>query len=104
MRKQKELVTAPPRHIGLAMIPSLVLQAGLMRRLDLPAGAGLDYWRNELLYRGDNFERHPGPKRALPLRGRDVLMHVLPTTAQHYDMAVSGFEKYLRVGELHGPE
>ena len=41
-------------------------------------------------------ERHPGPKRALPLQRQDVLMPgVLPTTAQHHDVAVSRFEKLL---------
>ena len=73
--------------------------------LTLPTGAGPDHWRNELLYREGDIERHPGPKRALPSRGRDVpLQDALPTTAQHYDVAVSEFEEYLRVQEIHGPE
>ena len=38
-------------------------------------------------------ERHPGPKRALPLRGRDVLVpDVLPTITQRHDVAVVEFE------------
>ena len=32
------------------------------------------------------------------------MQDVLPTTAQHYDVAVSEFEKHLRVGEIHGPD
>ena len=73
------------------------------RGLALPTGSRPDYWRNELLYRGDDIERHPGPKRALPLRGRDVLVpDVLPTTAQRHDLAGSEFEKYLRVRDSHG--
>ena len=73
--------------------------------LSLPIGAGPDNWRNELLYRGGDIERHPGPKKAIPLRGRDVLMQdVLPTAAQHRDVAVSELEKHLRVREIHGPE
>ena len=63
--------------------------------LTLPMGSRPDYWRNELLYRGGNIERHSGAKRALPLRGRDVLVqNVLPTTAQRYDVAVSEFVKF----------
>ena len=96
MRKQKELLTALPRHIGLAMISSLLLQAGL----GLPTGSGPDYWRNESLYRSGDIERHPGPKRSLPWRGRNVLIH----SAQHYDVAVAECETFLRVKEIHGPE
>ena len=45
-------------------------------------GSRPEYWRNELLYRADDIERHPGPKRARPLRGRDVpIQDILPTTA-----------------------
>ena len=44
-------------------------------------------------------------KRALPPRGRDVLVQdVLPTTAQRYDVAVSEFEEHLRVRDIHGLE
>ena len=42
MRKQKELLTAPPCHIDLAMIPSLLLQPGFMCRLDSGCLLGLD--------------------------------------------------------------
>ena len=54
IRKQKELLTAPSHHAGLAIIPPLLLQAGSVRRGGwlCPRGAGPDYWRNELLYRG----------------------------------------------------
>ena len=47
--------------------------------LTLLMGSRPDCWRDELLYRAGDIERHPGPKRTLPLRGRDVLVHlVLP--------------------------
>ena len=53
-----------------------------------------DYWRNDLLYRGSNTERHPGPKRALLLGGRDILLRdVLPTAAVRFDVAVPKLEK-----------
>ena len=49
--------------------------------------------KNKMLYRGSDIGRHPGPKRAHPLRGRDVLVQeVLPTSAQRHDVAVSEFE------------
>ena len=71
--------------------------------LALPMGSRSDFWRNELLYRAVDIERHPGPKRALPSRGRGVLIQdILPTTAEHDDVAVSEFEKYLRVKNIHG--
>ena len=45
-------------------------------------GSRPEYWRNELLYRADDIERHPGPKRARPLRGRNVpIQDILPITA-----------------------
>ena len=60
--------------------------------LTLPVGSRPDYWRNELLYRAVYIEKHPGPKRARPSRGRGVqIQDVLPTTAQHDDVAVSDF-------------
>ena len=69
-----------------------------------PTWAGPNRWRNTL-YREGDIERHPGPKRAMPLRDWDVLLQdVLPTTAEHCDVAGSEFEKQLRVGEVHGPE
>ena len=37
--------------------------------LALALGSRPDYWRNELLYREGDIERHPGPKRAFS-RGR----------------------------------
>ena len=44
-----------------------------------------------------DIERHPGPKRALLLQKRDVLMQdVPPTAAKCYDMAVSKFEGYMQ--------
>ena len=68
-------------------------------------GSRPDYWRNELFYRAGEIERHPGPKRTLPWRGRDVPMQdILPTAAQHNDVAVSKFEKYVRVGKIHEPD
>ena len=42
--------------------------------------------QDELCIRAADIDRHPGPKRALLLRGRDVPMQdALPTAAQHYD-------------------
>ena len=68
-------------------------------------GSRPDCWRNELLYRAGDIERHPCPKRALLLRGRDVLVQdVLLTTAQRYDVAFAEFDKYLRVRDIHGFE
>ena len=52
--------------------------------LTLPVGSRPDYWRNGLLYRAGDVERHPGQKRAILFRGRDVLMQPLghrPLTA-----------------------
>ena len=46
-----------------------------------------------LLYRAGDIETHPGPQPTLPSRGRGVLTRdILPTTAQHDDVAVSDFE------------
>ena len=45
--------------------------------LALPMESRPDYCRNELLYRAGDIERHPGPRRALPVRGRDVVSHGL---------------------------
>ena len=71
--------------------------------LALPMGSRPDYWRKELLYRGGDIERNTGPRRALPPRGRDVLVQdFLPTTSQRYDVGVSEFEKYMRVRDIHG--
>ena len=81
--KKMGLRTAPTRLAGPAA-----------RRLGSPCPWDHDhfYWRDEMLYRAGDVERH-GPKRALPLRGRDVLVQdVLPTTVQRYDMAVAEFE------------
>ena len=59
-------------------------------RFSAPPGLALpDYWRNELLYRGGDIERH-------------VLVQVgLPTTALRYDVAVSEMEEHLRVKSRH---
>ena len=54
--------------------------------LTLPTGAGPIYRRNELLCRIGDIERNLGPKR-----GRNVLQDALPSSAQHYDVAVSEF-------------
>ena len=72
----------PTHRAGLATVPSSLLQVGSLRRLvSLPTGSRPDHWRLELL-----FERHPGPKHALPPRRRDVLVQdVLLTSAQRYD-------------------
>ena len=51
-----------------------------------------------------NTERHPGPARALLSRERSVLIQdLLPTTAQHCDVAVLKLENNLRVKDIHGP-
>ena len=72
--------------------------------LALPAGSRPDYWRNELLYRGGDVENHPGPERALLFRKRNVLLQeVASTIALRCDVAVSGFEKCLRVRNIHEP-
>ena len=44
MRNQKELLTAPARHVGHAMVPSLLLQSWFNAPpgLGLPTGAGPD--------------------------------------------------------------
>ena len=61
--------------------------------LALPLGSLPDNWRNELLNRAGDIERHQEPKRASSSRGREVLVQdVLPTTAQRYDGAVAEFE------------
>ena len=66
-------------------------------------GSRPDHRRNELLYRAGDIERHRGPERALPSRGRDILVQDgMPTTAQRWDAAVSEFERCLRVRDMHG--
>ena len=61
----------------------------------LPMRSRPDDWRHDLLYRECDIERRPGPKRALLLR--DVLLgDVLPTAARLFEVAVPGFEEYLR--------
>ena len=53
---------------------------------------------------GGDIDRNPGPKRALPPRGRDVqVQDVLPTT-EGCDVAVTEFEEYLRVRDMPGLE
>ena len=91
----------PTHRAGLATIPSSLLQVGSLRRLvSLPTGSRPDHWRLELL-----FERHPGPKRALPPRRRDVLVQdVLLTSAQRYDVAVSVCENMCESRDMHGLE
>ena len=46
--------------------------------LHLLMGSRPDYRRNDLLSRGRDIERHPGPKRAFLLRGRNVLLRDVP--------------------------
>ena len=50
-----------------------------------PMGSRPDYWRNEWLYRADDFARHPGPKRALPSRGRGVLIRTYHSARNKYE-------------------
>ena len=103
-RKQTEQFLGPRHYADLATIPSIFLRVG-SAPLHVFMGSRPHYWRNELLYRAGDIERHSGPKRARPLRGRDVPMQdILPTTAQHFDVAVSKLDKYLRVGKIRGPE
>ena len=53
----------------------------------------------------DDTERHRGPKRALLLQKRDVLMlDVPPTAARRCDVAVSKFEDHLRVKNIRGAD
>ena len=60
---------------------------------------------SKLFSRAGDIERYPGPKRALPMRGRDVSMQdILPTTAQHNSVAAPEFEKCLQTKNIHGPE
>ena len=65
-----------------AAIPSSSLRVGSVRRLGSPCLLAQDQTTGETnccVERGD-IERHPGPKRAPPSRGRDVLMQdALPT-------------------------
>ena len=83
--QKRELPIAPTHHAGLATIPSSLLRVVSVRRLDSPCPWDLDQntgERNccvvevtskEILYQ----------KRALPPRGRDVLVQdVLPTSAR----------------------
>ena len=63
----------------------------------LPMGSRPHHWRNEFI------ERHPGPKRPLPLRGWDVLVQDdLPTTVQRYDVAASESENNCLSGTSMG--
>ena len=89
-----------PRHGPIFIAPSW-FNAPLA--LGLPAGAGLDYCRNESLYRGADIERYRGPKRSLPLRGLDVLVQDVLPTAAHTTWPLQNW-KYLRVKEIHGPD
>ena len=82
--KKMELRTSP------APSPSFITPSWFSASSGLALHLG--NWRNELLHRAGDIERHPG-KRALSLRGRDVLVQdVLPTTAQRYGGAVAEFE------------
>ena len=97
------MLIAPTHHAGLATIPLLLLKVGSLRRLESLCPWDLDQTTG-LLYREGDIERNPGPKRALHPRGRDIMVHVLPTAVQRYDVAVSEFEEYLRVRDIHGLE
>ena len=59
---------------------------------------GPDYWRKELQHRGGGTERNPETKTSPP-RGRDVLVQDVLR-----EVAVSGFEEYLRVRDTRGLE
>ena len=125
-RKQKELLTALPRHIGLAMIPSLLLPAGFMRldsacllEQDRTTGETtccieevtwkdiLDQSAHFLCEDGTSCYTAWGPllRYAMmwPCQGLKM-QDVLPTAAQHCDVGVAKFEKDFRVKEIHGPE
>ena len=105
MRKQKELLTAPPRHIGLAMIPSLLLQAGFMRRLDSACQLGRDQTTGETNECIEEVTSNDILDQSARFLCEDVpVQDELPTPAQHDDVAVSEFEQCLRVEDIHGPE
>ena len=86
------LLIGPTHHAGLATIPpsSPPSWFSALPGLSLPMGSLPDNWRNDLLCRAGDVERHPGPKYTLPSQGPHVLVQdVLPTTAQRYDVAVA---------------
>ena len=95
MRKHEELLTVPPRHAGLAMIPSSLLQAGSVRRLARSAYGEQDRTTGETNYCIEEVT-HGTTSWTKPrtlLRIRDVMVHgVLPTTALRYNVAVSDLE------------
>ena len=85
---EKGLLTAPTRHAGLATIPCSLLRIGSVPRLGSPCLCDRDQTTGETNCRNVEVTSTgpPGPKRELPLRGRD-------TTAQRYDVAVSEVDK-----------
>ena len=92
---------------GSAPIPSSSLRVGSERRLGPPC-----LWdryqttgeTNCCIVQGD-IAIHPGPKRALPLRGRDILVQDFPpTTAQKLWWDRCRSRKYLKVRDIHGLE
>ena len=63
-REQTGLLICPSHRAGVATIPSSSLPVGSVRRLDSLSLWDLDQTirRKELLYRGGDIERNPGPK------------------------------------------
>ena len=62
--KAEGAAESSPHHIGSCHDPIFTAPSWFNAPpgLGLPAGAGPDYWRNELLYRGGDIEKHPAPK------------------------------------------
>ena len=72
------------RHEPVFVVPSgFTTPPGLA----LPMGSRPEYWRNELLYRGGDIEKHPGPEPPLSSRQNAQLQSMPPNTALHYDEA-----------------
>ena len=59
-------------------------------------GSRLDYWRNEILYRGSDVQQHPGRERALSKTER-LAARGVHYCVPRYDVAVAEFEQYLGV-------
>ena len=106
-RKEMGLLMGPTHNAGFASIPSSFLRVGSTLSMGSPCTWDRDQITGETnccIVRVTSKDIL-GSKRALPSRGRGVLIQdILPTTAQHVDVAVLELEEYLRVKVIHGTE
>ena len=85
-------------------IPGTFLRVDSALRLS-HCGIAIRILANEVSNRAGDIEKRPGSNRALSSRWRRVLIQgILPTTTQHRGVAVTEFEKHLRVKDIRGAE